>query len=460
MSLSLVGIPSIGRSSRKPVAELSSAFVYVIDGHGNRQPWPPSGLQSSGMPLVLPSPPPPHAASTMTGTNKRSFMSLPRRRLSPLVSVPDEQSSVPQLTASRSLLRFAPFPFKHLAGVVFAPLFDRFLYRHPFEGGSARRYATEERPAFGDLDDRLLDGIDLASAKRLLDLGCGPATFAERAAARHPGLTVIARDPSRAFVRDLVARRPKLSVVQAAGEALPFADRSIDVAMMLSSIRHVRDRAATFRELRRVVRGTVVIVELDPVADARRVATHAESARFAHPPPRLRAVRAADRSTRRGDRVDRRAPPGSYNDRCAPIRSSRSTSWSSYERARRARSLDVVDAAHPALHGELSAIAEVALGDPKWWLVAGGVAVTEPWPARSSYVISDAEPGADTFIGFRVDAADCVGDAIARAHADPRRAPRARRQAPRTAARRDRQARCDRCVRRAEHPRYRRVRDR
>jgi SAM-dependent methyltransferase len=181
---------------------------------------------------------------------------------------------VPQLTAL-SLLRFAPFPFKHLAGVVFAPLLDRFLYRHPFEGGSARRYATEERPAFGDLDDRLLDGIDLASARRLLDLGCGPATFSERAAARHPGLTVIAVDPSRAFVRDLIARRPKLSVVQAAGEALPFADRSIDAAMMLSSIRHVKDRAATFRELRRVVHGTVTIVELDPDADARRVATHA-----------------------------------------------------------------------------------------------------------------------------------------------------------------------------------------
>jgi hypothetical protein len=70
-----------------------------------------------------------------------------------------------------------------------------------------------------------------------------------------------------------------------------------------------------------------------------------------------------------------------------------------------------------SLHGELSAIADVAPGDPRWWLVAGGVAVTEPWPARSRYVISDAEPGADTFIGFRVEAADTVGDAIAWAHA-------------------------------------------
>jgi ubiquinone/menaquinone biosynthesis C-methylase UbiE len=154
---------------------------------------------------------------------------------------------------------------------VYLPLLDRLLYRHPFEGGSARRYAFDERPAFGDLDDRLLD--DLApeltgGARRLLDLGCGPGTFARRAAARFPQLMVVAIDPSRDF-----ARR---GVVRAAGEALPIASRSIDVAICLSSIRHVRDRAATLRELRRVVRGLLSIVELDPAADRRRVATHAD----------------------------------------------------------------------------------------------------------------------------------------------------------------------------------------
>jgi ubiquinone/menaquinone biosynthesis C-methylase UbiE len=158
---------------------------------------------------------------------------------------------------------------------VYLALLDRLLFRHPFEGGSARRYAADERPAFGDLDDRLLDALagELTGQRRLLDLGCGPATFSRRAAARLPGLTVIAVDPSRDF-----ARR---GVVRAAGEALPLAARSIDVAICLSSIRHVRDRAQTLRELRRVVRGTLVIVELDPAADRRRIATHA--ARLASP---------------------------------------------------------------------------------------------------------------------------------------------------------------------------------
>jgi len=152
---------------------------------------------------------------------------------------------------------------------VYLSLLDRLLYRRPFEGSSARRYAVDARPAFGDLDDRLLDGLaaELTAGRRLLDLGCGPGTLARRAAERFAGLSVVAVEPSRDF-----ARR---GVVRAAGEALPLADRSIDVAICVSSIRHVRDRAATLRELRRVVRARLVIVELDPDADRARVANHA-----------------------------------------------------------------------------------------------------------------------------------------------------------------------------------------
>jgi ubiquinone/menaquinone biosynthesis C-methylase UbiE len=159
---------------------------------------------------------------------------------------------------------------KHRRVRVYVRLLDRLLYRHPFEGDSARRYASSERPAFGDLDDRVLDRLaaELVPGKRLLDLGCGPATLSRRAAERFAGLTVIAIDPSRDF-----ARR---GMVRAVGEALPLADRSIDVAVCLSSIRHVRDRAATLRELRRAVRGLVMIVELDPAADRRRIAAHAD----------------------------------------------------------------------------------------------------------------------------------------------------------------------------------------
>jgi hypothetical protein len=65
------------------------------------------------------------------------------------------------------------------------------------------------------------------------------------------------------------------------------------------------------------------------------------------------------------------------------------------------------------LHGELAAIAE---DDPRWWLLAGGAAAAEPWQARPGYVVSDAEPGADTFIGYcTAPGGDPLGDAIDRA---------------------------------------------
>jgi SAM-dependent methyltransferase len=150
---------------------------------------------------------------------------------------------------------------------VYVPLFDRMLYRHPFEGGSARRYAAHERPAFGDLDERILDALQPRG--RLLDLGCGPGTLATAARARFPGLHVIAIDPSRDFANCA-------GFVRAAGEALPLVSDSIDVAVCLSSIRHVRDRLQTLRELRRVVRERVLIVELDPSADRTRIHNHAD----------------------------------------------------------------------------------------------------------------------------------------------------------------------------------------
>ena len=148
---------------------------------------------------------------------------------------------------------------------VLIELLDRVLYRHPFEGASARRYATAERPAFGDLDDRLLDAMGLDGATRLLDVGSGPGTFAARARARFPALHVIALEPSQAFA----------PTVRATGEAIPLRDGCVDVAICLSSIRHVRDRARVLRELRRVA-ARLWIVELDPHASARRISNHAD----------------------------------------------------------------------------------------------------------------------------------------------------------------------------------------
>ncbi|MEJ7597926.1 MAG: hypothetical protein WKG01_08470 [Kofleriaceae bacterium] len=67
------------------------------------------------------------------------------------------------------------------------------------------------------------------------------------------------------------------------------------------------------------------------------------------------------------------------------------------------------------LHGEL---VELADPDPRWWLLAGGAAIAEAAPARAGYIIADAEPTADTFLGHVAPPPrDPFADAIERAKA-------------------------------------------
>ncbi|HVV83553.1 MAG TPA: class I SAM-dependent methyltransferase [Kofleriaceae bacterium] len=153
---------------------------------------------------------------------------------------------------------------------------DQRLYRHPFTGASAQRYTRLERPGFGDLDERLVArwAPDLAGARVVLDVGAGPGTLAAHLRAARPELLVIEVEPSADFA-------PTPGRLRAYGEALPLAGASVDLAVCLSSIRHVGDRAATLRELRRVVRpgGVAHLVELDPAASRARVAAHARRVR-------------------------------------------------------------------------------------------------------------------------------------------------------------------------------------
>lgn len=66
-----------------------------------------------------------------------------------------------------------------------------------------------------------------------------------------------------------------------------------------------------------------------------------------------------------------------------------------------------------ALQRELAAIAE---HDPRWWLLAAGVAIAETRATPEVYLACDAEPDADTFMGYRAPPPrDLVGDAIDRA---------------------------------------------
>src|SRR4029077_9486162 len=96
----------------------------------------------------------------------------------------------------------------------------------------------------------------LGEACSVLNIGAGTGSYEsfER--------EIVAVEPSAA----MIAQRPPDSaqVVQASAESLPFDDESFDVAMAVFSDHHWKDRAAGLREMRRVARHRVVILNADP----------------------------------------------------------------------------------------------------------------------------------------------------------------------------------------------------
>jgi len=93
--------------------------------------------------------------------------------------------------------------------------------------------------------------------KRILDVGCGVGMYMQafgRYAAEVYGIEI-------EFPRALEARARATGVVQAVGEALPFASSSFDVAFSHEVLEHVQDDRQSAREMVRVVRpgGHIVI---------------------------------------------------------------------------------------------------------------------------------------------------------------------------------------------------------
>jgi hypothetical protein len=68
-------------STRIPVVAVESLTSYVADGHGSKQPSPPSGLHASGIGLLLL--PSPHAASASAATTHQNcdFVNIALERI-------------------------------------------------------------------------------------------------------------------------------------------------------------------------------------------------------------------------------------------------------------------------------------------------------------------------------------------------------------------------------------------
>jgi SAM-dependent methyltransferase len=96
----------------------------------------------------------------------------------------------------------------------------------------------------------------LGDARSVLNVGAGTGSYepADR--------EVTAVEPSA----EMIAQRPSgaAPVVRASAERLPFEDDSFDAAMAIFTDHHWRDRAAGLRELARVARHRVLLLNADP----------------------------------------------------------------------------------------------------------------------------------------------------------------------------------------------------
>jgi demethylmenaquinone methyltransferase / 2-methoxy-6-polyprenyl-1,4-benzoquinol methylase len=114
----------------------------------------------------------------------------------------------------------------------------------------------------------LLDTIDPPPGHRVLDVATGTGLVASGLAAR--GAEVVGLDQSEqmlARARRRLAKRPdlaaRITLVQGEAERLPFGDAEFDALSFTYLLRYVDDRAATMRELARVLKpgGRIAMVE-------------------------------------------------------------------------------------------------------------------------------------------------------------------------------------------------------
>ncbi|MDX6716446.1 MAG: hypothetical protein QOH30_3004 [Baekduia sp.] len=125
--------------------------------------------------------------------------------------------------------------------------------REPLYDAIGTTYATSRRA-----DPRIAQALHdaLGDAETVLNVGAGTGAYEPE------DRDVIALEPSSV----MIAQRPAGSarVIQGVAESIPLEDDTVDAAMAVISDHHWADRAAGLRELRRVARRRVVILNSDP----------------------------------------------------------------------------------------------------------------------------------------------------------------------------------------------------
>lgn len=126
-----------------------------------------------------------------------------------------------------------------------------------FDDPAAEAVRLEQQMrAMAAIEAPLYERHGVFEASSLLDVGCGTGAPGRWLASR--GIEVFGVDAVREAVR---AASPPRAV--AAGEHLPFADRSFDVTYARLALQHAPEPARVVREMGRVARRRVVVVDTD-----------------------------------------------------------------------------------------------------------------------------------------------------------------------------------------------------
>ena len=129
-------------------------------------------------------------------------------------------------------------------------------------GWEARNYPPEKLRQV----DQLVQGLPLAQAQVILDVGCGEGVlqpFLQKYA--EADASFLALDPSAAMLKCLSARFSHVRTYQAAAECMPLPDASVDMVICFSAFPHVADKKAAAREFYRVLRpaGQAYVLHID-----------------------------------------------------------------------------------------------------------------------------------------------------------------------------------------------------
>jgi len=136
-----------------------------------------------------------------------------------------------------------------------------------------RRYYTETAAKYdtmhageGDSGPEIVAAVcsllRMIQPRTLLDVGAGTGRGVSHFRQQFPGISAFGVEPVEALIEQSIAKGlPRGALLRGSGDALPFPDASFDVVCSFAILHHVHEPNRVVKEMLRVARKAVVIVD-------------------------------------------------------------------------------------------------------------------------------------------------------------------------------------------------------